>query len=322
MEWLKATIKTNTQEVEVIVALLIDMGIYGVEINDPSEMEAFFASTPSQWDYVDESILASFPAGQQNTEAYVVFYVGTDDESTQLLSQVRDKLNNIQELPLASRPALFTETVNDESWLHEWKKHFHPFMIGRVHIVPKWETTPQPIEGDVTFTIDPGSAFGTGQHATTMLCIEALQDIVSPGDEVLDIGCGSGILSIISLLLGSGAATACDIDPSATEVTKRNAALNPINPNSLQVYTGNILTCPDLQKKLKRKSYNIVIANIVADVIIELAPHIRNFLTLDGTFIASGIICERLDDVKLALKGHLEIIDIKVSEGWCCVVAK
>jgi len=316
MKWIKSTIKTSTADAEVVAAMLMGMGIYGVEIKDPSELNAFFASTSSHWDYIDESLLSQHSCAPQNSEASIIFYLGTDDESRNLLSQIQESLNSTQFAGLA----IVTEVVDDQSWLHEWKKHFHPIQIGRVLIVPEWDNASH--DSDIVFTIDPGSAFGTGQHATTMLCVEALQKHIALDSTVLDIGCGSGILSIISLLLGAQKVVACDIDPSAVEVTKKNAALNPINQGHLEVHAGDILSCPDLQNKIKNRSYNIVVANIVADVIIKLAPVIPNLIDPSGTFVASGIITERLEDVKSALSANnLTINEVKEMDGWCCVVA-
>jgi len=315
VQWIKTTIKTTSPGTEIITALLINMGIYGVEIDDPQAMEDFFANTPPKWDYIDEGLLKP----QENPEASVIFYLGTDSESTALLAQVRSQLKTIQE-PIGSL-ALTTETVDDQDWLHKWKKYFHPIKIGRVMIVPEWETATN--ESEIVFTIDPGSAFGTGQHATTSLCIETLQGHIKPADDILDIGCGSGILSVICLLLGAKTATACDIDPSAVEVTKKNAALNPIDLSTLTVYTGDILTNPGLQEQIKRP-YNIIVANIVADVIINVVSLIKELglLAPGGTFIASGIISQRLDEVLAALvSNNFNILQTKESEGWCCVVA-
>lgn len=320
LEWVKVSINTASVGIEIITGLLIDMGIAGVEIHDPSEMEAFFsAADSSAWDYIDDSLFKPGQACAKSDGASVIFYLGTDTESYELLTRIKHKVENIQE-PIGPL-RITTETVDDQLWLHEWKKHFRPFRIGRVLIVPEWEALSYKRD-DIVFTIDPGSAFGTGQHATTMLCIEALQKHIKAGNKVLDIGCGSGILSIIGLLLGAKQSVACDIDPAAVEITKRNAVLNPVDPHHLEVHTGNILSDPGLQNKIFQQKYDVIVANIVADVIIGLAPLIPSLLASDGVFIASGIICERLEDVKSALTATgLSIIGNKHSEGWHCVVA-
>ena len=320
LEWTKASIKTTSLGTEIITALLVDMGISGVEIQDNASMKEFFSIEKTNWDYIDEALLSPL-LDSDNDTASVVFYLGTDIESQSLLSRINENLDSLAlngadlgELSLS------LETVNDQDWLHEWKRFFHPIRIGRVLIVPEWDSSSY--DNEIVFTIDPGSAFGTGQHATTMLCIEALQAHLQEGDTILDIGCGSGILSIISLLLGAKHVAACDIDPAATEITRKNAGLNPVNQSQLEILTGDIFTNPDLQDKLNRYQYDIVVANIVADVIICLAPIVKCMLKPGGTFVASGIICERLSDVTEAFcANNLKINDIKTSEGWCCVIA-
>jgi len=316
MQWTKATITTTTLGTEIISAQLMDLGIHGVEINDPHEITSFLADTCHQWDYIDESLLNQ----QAAPDAFVIFYLGTDNESHVLLSQVEKALEDTKaNYDFLCPLSLTLETVNDQDWLHEWKKHFHPIKIGKVLIIPEWENTNH--DDEIVFTIDPGSAFGTGQHATTMLCIEALQEHLHEKDNILDIGCGSGILSIISLLLGAQTATACDIDPAAVEITKRNAQLNPINQSLLEVHVGDILSNPELLAKISIQHYDIVVANIVADIIIMLAPLINNLLKPGGKFIASGIIDERLEDVLLSLSANnLTVSQSKTSEGWCCTV--
>ena len=322
MEWRKTTITTTDQGAEIITGLLLDLGVSGVEIIDKKERSDFFANGSSQWDYVDE--LLQTQAGECENSVSIVFYLGADNESESLLKGIKMGIEYIKscasDIELLGSLSLSTETVNDQDWLHEWKKHFQPIRIGIVLIVPEWDKDAH--ESDIIFTIDPGSAFGTGQHATTMLCVEALQKHMKPKNMVLDVGCGSGILSIISLLLGAKQAVGCDIDPAAVEVTRKNAGLNPVDASALKLYVGDILTCTELQASINHFKFDIVVANIVADTIINLSPIISNILKPRGVFIASGIIIERLEDVIATLTfNDFEIIDIKISEGWCCVVA-
>ena len=307
MEWTKITVETTADNADVVSAVLFDMGVQGVEIINPQEARAHFAETSQHWDYIDEGLLGS------GSSVAIIFYLGQDDESTEFLHKIK------AELEALCIQGITTETVDDSNWLHEWKKHFKPIRLGRVLVVPEWEQADANTD-DVVFTIDPGSAFGTGQHATTALCIEALQTYLHTESTVLDIGCGSGILSIISLLLGAADVKACDIDPSAVEVTRKNAALNRVP--EFEVYAGDILSDINLQNKLQGK-YDIVMANIVADVIISLAPAIPALLSAEGKFIASGIIDERLDDVCSALKAcNLSVIESIAREGWNCLVVE
>jgi len=284
------------------------MGVQGVEIVDATEMANHFAQTSQGWDYIDEALL---PDTATDNIAKIIFYLGTTDDSSALLSKIKHALGHEHQLTV--------ETVNDETWLHEWKKHFHPIRIGRVLVVPEWEAN-QPHDSEIVFIIDPGSAFGTGQHATTMLCIKALQGLVHPDSKVLDIGCGSGILSIISRQLGANRVVGCDIDPSAVEVALKNAQLNNVT-DGMHMYSGNILSDTSVLSKIGG-GYDIVIANIVADVIIAIAPMLHNLLAPGGKFVASGIIDERLRDVLEAFSANnIEVVSTESHEGWCCVVA-
>ena len=323
MEWTKATIRTTAQGADIIVGMLMELGICGVEINDPKEMASFIESHTSHWDYIDDALQSQIDNCEEDAVS-IIFYVGTDNESAVLLRDVNRELERLRCMLCCNTSygslALDTDTVNDDVWLHEWKKYFQPICIGKVLIVPEWDAATY--ERDIIFRIDPGSAFGTGQHATTMLCIEVLQRYLCAGSTVLDIGCGSGILSVISLLLGAEQVISCDIDPVAVEVTRKNAALNPVCPAKLHVYAGDILVNHELQQKINQNKYDIVIANIAADVIKRLSSQVSCLLKPGGVFIASGIIEERLDDVLSALSANrLHVVESKILDGWCCVVA-
>jgi len=317
MEWIKVIINTTTDGTEPVTGVLISCGITGMQIIDPHEMRNFLTIEKPTWDYVDESLLAD-----STDDAYVVFYVPKGIPGQDIVQQVRDKLDALLQMDGEFGSLdLRCEGVNDENWLHEWKKHFKPFTIGRIAIVPEWEDY-LPTNEEIVFKIDPGLAFGTGQHQTTQLCIEALQTYLKPGDKLLDVGCGSGILSIIGLLLGAEFVLACDIDPAAAvTATHENAQKNTVDLSKLVIQAGDILSDRTLREQINRYLFNIVVANIVADVVIPIASIVKEFLNDGGIFIASGIISERLDEVRAAfLSSGLTIKNAYERDSWWCVV--
>jgi len=337
MKWTKVCIHTASAHIDVLAAWLPDFGIAGVEIIDPQEYAVFLAQDKTAWDYVDDA-LVNIPTDEASC---VVCYLPADAQGAQTLTQMKEALPQ-----LTFDTQLAVESVDDEDWLEEWKKHFAPIRAGRVIIVPAWDASlqgkahsdnvsisdnlsvPEALAADgsavdakeITFVLDPGSAFGTGQHATTFLCVQALQDYVQPGYVLLDAGCGSGILSIIGLQLGAARVVACDIDPSAISATYKNAALNQIDPAHIQVLHGNIITDPSTRDTVTAQQYDIVVANIVADVVIALLPLVPALLKPGGIFIASGIIDDRAADVHAALPSGLFLVSDEKREGWHCLV--
>jgi ribosomal protein L11 methyltransferase len=312
MLWTRVSIKTAAAGVEIATAVLIDAGITGMEIVDADGCARHLRETTAAWDYAEEELLC----GGDGT-ARVIFYVAEGKEGAALLDVVRERLAGLDGFEVS------TEGADDSEWKDEWKKHFKPLEVGRVVVVPQWESC-APQQGQVEFRIDPGNAFGTGQHATTRLCMLAMQNVSGlNGAAVLDIGCGSGILGIVSLLLGAARVTAVDIDPAgAIAATRANAALNDISAERIEVLAGDILTDAALRTRLGG-GYGLVLANIVADVIIPLAPLAGGFLAEGGVFIASGIIDERAEDVRAALTAAgLRITEEMHSEGWACFAAE
>ena len=316
MEWIEAKIKTVSDAVEMVTGLLMVNNIPNVRIIDDKEVDRFLLDHPLNWDYKEE-----LPELSDETE--IIFYVQGDDVGLEILSKIEISLQNlVLDIPEINfgNLTLTYGPVNDDEWLHEWKKTYKPFLIGKKTIVrPYWEEY-KAKEGEVVFTIDPGAVFGTGLHATTQLCVLAMEGLPEIKDaKVLDIGCGSGILSIIAMLFGASSAVACDIDPSAARCAMENARLNNINASRFKVFTGNIFE----EDFLPKESYNIVLANIVADVIMGLTPLVQGFMDENGIFIASGIIDERIADVKESITVNgLNIIKEYKMDGWYCVTAK
>lgn len=216
---------------------------------------------------------------------------------------------------------LETESVCEEDWANNWKKYFKVLEIGeKITICPIWENAPE--TDRIVFKINPGMSFGTGTHHSTKMCIEELEKIIKPGDEVLDIGCGSGILSIVSLLLGAKDATALDIDPNCVHIAYENAGLNGIYEDKYTVLSGNVLSDDALFEKISHKKYDVVEANIIADVIIALAPKAKQLVKDGGTFITSGIIINRAGEVENELEKYFKIEKIKQSGEWISIVCK
>lgn len=319
MEWTKASVQTTTMGAELVTGLLMAIGISSVEIIDPQDRVRHLQSVARTWDYADAPLMMA-----ESEDALVVFYVTKDKAGELLIEDAKNRLQLLSE-EFTDIGSLYVnlENADEENWAHEWKKHFKPMKFGKVVVVPEWEDY-TPASGEIILKIDPGSAFGTGQHQTTQLCIYALQEWFDAGGKLLDIGCGSGILSILGLLLGAEEVFACDIDPAgAMSATRRNGALNPVDMSRMKVRAGDILSDENLCKEICEVQYDVVVANIVADVVIAIAPIVPNFIKSNGIFIASGVIDERLDDVLAAFtSSDIDVIWQKAFEGWHCIVGR
>jgi len=303
--WLELTIDTPAGQTDLVTAQLNAQGITGLMIQDEADFLQFLEDHQPYWDYVDEDLRTAM-AGVSR----VTFYLeDTPAGQTQLAT-----LKNILSWPIAAR------NVQEEDWANSWKQYFRPLPVGRrILIVPQWETVDP---GDrVPLSIDPGLLFGTGSHPTTKLCLGALERLVRPGQQVLDLGAGSGILSIAALLLGAGHATACDIDPNAPRVVRENAAQNHLDERHITPLCGDVLAEGPLRREINGRQYDLILANIVADVIIALSGTVAPWLAPGGYFIASGIIDGREGEVEAALcAGGFNIRERHEEDGWHCFV--
>lgn len=317
MHWLELHIDTNHTGLDPVTALLSALDIDNVMIDDEEEFHAFLEETRPHWDYVDEDL-----EREMRGKSRVTFYLLAGDTGFAKLAEVRVALQALKESRSDCGSLLLTlEEVQDADWETSWKQYYKPLKIGeRLLVIPQWETAE--LNGRVPLILDPGLTFGTGSHATTRLCLTALEKAVQGGERVLDLGCGSGILSIAALRLGAASARAVDIDEQCLTVARDNAALNNIGPDRYTVEVGDLLTDEDFRASLGG-GYQIVLANIVADVIIALAPLVRSLMAEGGWFLCSGIIDTRADEVAEKLRAAgLILAQRQESEGWCAFTCR
>ena len=317
MNWLELHIDTTNAGLDTVVALLSSLDIDGVVIDDETEFQEFLEDNRQYWDYVDEDL-----EKEMEGKSRITFYLSEDEEGFAKMGEVRIALQRLKEERSDCGTLLMTmDNLADSDWENNWKQYYKPMEIGeRLLVIPEWEQEnalgKPKYAGRVPLILEPGLTFGTGSHATTRLCLQALEKAVQGGEKVLDLGCGSGILSIAALKLGAEKAEAVDIDDKCLTVAYENAALNGIGKDTYTVRVGDILTDEAMRAEIGG-GYDVILANIVADVIIGLAPNVRTFLKEGGLFLCSGIIDTRAEEVadKLRSAGW-EIVESRSSEGW------
>lgn len=316
MKWRKVSLVTTTEAVDLISALFDELGFEGIQIEDHVPL----SEEEKKSMYID--IVPDL--GPDDGKAVISSYVDMELDVNEMKEKIENGLDELALfVDLGERTISFDET-DDEDWINNWKAYFKPFRVtDDIVIKPTWETLEDVKEGDIVVNIDPGTAFGTGTHETTKLCIQGMEDYLNKDSKVLDIGCGSGILSIIALKLGVDYAVGTDIDPIAVEVAKENAAVNEIQEGKFTVYEGNLIDDEALQKEVGLGAYDVVVANILADVIIPLSSQVSKFMKEDGIFISSGIIDIKKDEVEAALiQNGFEIIKINQMGDWFSFLAK
>lgn len=317
--WLEVSIDTTPDCIDDLAAYLTACGIVGLVLEDESDLEDFMDERKPFWDEVDEELVSS-----RKGVSRVKFYVTEDEDGKYRLTEVTAGLEGFRSRVGKEVGSLAVTTVSlrEEDWSSNWKKYYQPFPVGeRLYVVPEWMRGGEIPQGRTPLYLNPGLIFGTGSHGTTRLCLEGVEKYVETDDKILDLGTGSGILAIAALCLGAKSAKGCDIDPKASRVAAENASFNGIG-EEFQVYTGDVTNDEGLRRKLAGK-YDLVLANIIADVIIPLTDVVGDFLADDGIFLTSGIIEHRAEDVARALeRNNLHILETKRKEGWVAYTCK
>lgn len=317
MKWNKLTVKTTTEAEDIIISTLYDVGLEGAEIEDKvplteSDKEQMFVDILPQIE-PDDGI------------AYLNFFVEQDGKTDiqQIMEDAKQALEELREFMDIGEGSITLSETEDKDWINNWKEFFHQFYIDDLLVIPSWEEVPEEDRDKKILHIDPGTAFGTGKHETTQLCIKQLKKYVQPGDEILDVGTGSGILGILALMFGAGHVVGTDLDPCAITATYENMDVNGIDRGDFDVMIGNLITDKDIQDRVGYEKYDIVMANILAEVLVPLTPVITAQMKPGGIYITSGIISDKESTVCKAVEdAGLTILEVTRQGEWVSVTAR
>ena len=332
MKWMRFRVRTKTDAEDILISFMEDIGLYGAQIEDnvpltASEKEQMFVDILPEGPADDGMAVLSFFLEETEDGHLMV-----DDEQC-TPEQVRDKmLAKIAEIRAFCDLGEGTVTIDeteDIDWINNWKQYFHQFWIDDILVIPSWEK-PEPVMEDghekvphLVFHIDPGTAFGTGMHETTQLCIRELRKYIRLDTFLLDVGTGSGILALLALKLGIRGAVGTDLDPCAIPAIEDNCAANNVDPSLFEVMLGNLIDDPSVQARVGQERYDVVLANILPDVLVPLTPQAVRCMKPGGIYITSGILIERAQSVKDAMiREGLEIVSVTEQGEWCCVVGR
>ena len=315
MKWKKFTLKTLSEVEDIVISTLAEAGVEGVEIEDKVPL----TESDKQQMFVD-----ILPEGPKDYGiAYLNFYVEEDTDETELLERVKAELDDLRNFMDIGECTITASETEDKDWINNWKQYFHQFYVDDILIIPSWEQVKPEDEGKMIIHIDPGTAFGTGMHETTQLCMRQLKKHVTSETELLDVGTGSGILSIVALKLGAKHAVGTDLDPCAISATKENLEANAIPEGSMDVMIGNIIDDKEVQDAAGYDKYDIVTANILADVLVPLTPVIIHQMKKGGIYITSGIIDDKEETVVEAVKkAGLTVLEVTHQGEWVSVTAR
>ena len=315
MKWNKFRLKTTTEAEDIVSSMLMDLGIQGVEIEDKVPL------TQSDKEQMFVDILPEIEA--DDGVAYLSFYLEPEEDKEKILSEIRQELQEMSSYLNVGDCLIEESETEDVDWVNNWKQYFHQFYVDDILIIPSWEDVKPEDSDKMVIHIDPGTAFGTGMHETTQLCIRQIRKYVTEGTRILDVGCGSGILGMLALKFGAAHSVGTDLDPCAIEATYENMEVNGISKDRYEVMIGNIIDDKEVQDKVGYGCYDIVVANILADVLVQLTPVIVNQLKSGGIYITSGIIDDKEQTVVDAVKAAgLEVLDVTYQGEWVCVTAR
>jgi len=316
MKWNKYTLKTTAEVEDIISNMMMEAGIEGIEIEDKIPL----TEQEKQQMFVD--ILPDIP--DDDGVAYISFYLEPEMDQQEMLRRVYEGLEEIKSWGMdIGEGSIAASETEDKDWINNWKEYFHQFYVDDILIKPSWEEVNPEDKDKLLIQIDPGTAFGTGMHETTQLCIRQLRKHLTETTELLDVGTGSGILSIISLKLGAKHAVGTDLDPCAVEAVRENSEVNGIAPEQFHMMIGNIIDDKAVQDAVGYEKYDIVVANILAEVLVPLTPVIVNQLKPGGIYITSGIIDDKEETVVNAVKkAGLEVLEVTYQGEWVSVTAR
>ena len=315
MKWNKFRLKTTTESEDIVSSMLMDLGIQGIEIEDKIPL------TQSDKEQMFVDILPEIEA--DDGVAYISFYLEEDEDKEEVLANVKKELEEMRAYTNVGACTIEESQTEDVDWVNNWKQYFHQFYVDDVLIIPSWEEVKPEDEDKMIIHIDPGTAFGTGMHETTQLCIRQIRKYVTQDTTILDVGCGSGILGMLALKFGAKYSVGTDLDPCAIDATYENMEVNGITKDQYEVMIGNIIDDKEVQDKVGYEKYDIVVANILADVLVPLTPVILHQLKTGGIYITSGIIDAKEETVVEAVKeAGLEVLEVTYQGEWVSVTAR